>query len=142
VYGDTIKLRYTKTKTLLGIDIGRAPRLEPSAKRVVMHSEDGAPVRFRVMPRFMSLAEGNTVCYGDSIQAPRPPRPAPHRAPTAPPPPRHPRQTTSRAHAAAAAARAQLISVDYPSESLHASTGFMTTGIGVVHEVRVRQWRR
>jgi len=101
VYGDTIKLRYTKTKTLLGIDIGRAPRLEPSAKRVVMHSEDGAPVRFRVMPRFMSLAEGNTVCYGDSIQAPRPPRPAPHRAPTAPHPPhaipdKRPRALTRR----------------------------------------------
>ena len=66
-YGDIIKLRHTKSKALLGIDIGRAPKLEPSAKRVVLHTRDSAPVRFRITPRFKSLAEGNNVCYGDSI---------------------------------------------------------------------------
>ncbi|KAJ1490984.1 hypothetical protein T484DRAFT_1776002, partial [Baffinella frigidus] len=97
-YGDLIKVRHSKTKGLLGIDIGRAPKLEPSAKKIVLHTRDSDPVRFRITPRFKSLAEGNTVCYGDSIA---------------------------------------LVSVDYPTESLHASEGFSSTPIGVVHEVNL-----
>ena len=66
-YGDSIQLRQPKSHGFLGVDIGQAPREEPTAKRIVLHTSRGRPVAFRIMPRFRYLVEGHTVCHGDRI---------------------------------------------------------------------------
>ena len=66
-YGDTIQLRQPKSDGSLGVDIGQAPREEPTAKKIVLHTNRGRPVAFRIMPRFKFLVEGHTVCHADRI---------------------------------------------------------------------------
>ena len=66
-YGDRIQLKQPKSQGFLGIDIGQAPREEPTAKRIVLHASRGRPVAFRIMPRFKYLVEGHTVCHQDRI---------------------------------------------------------------------------
>lgn len=66
-FGETIRLRQIKSQAYLGVDIGQAPRSDPTSKMVVLHHVPGKAVGFRIMPRFGYLVEGHTVCFGDSV---------------------------------------------------------------------------
>ena len=71
MYGESIQLRHVKRQALLGIDASQAPKIESSAKKIVLSPENdvktSAMVQFKILPRFRYLAEGNAVCYGDNI---------------------------------------------------------------------------
>ena len=66
-YGDQIRLKHTERQAFLGVDVSQAPRMESSAKRIFLTSDPHAFVKFKIMPRFRYLSEGNTVCFGDNI---------------------------------------------------------------------------
>ena len=66
-YGDQIRLKHTERQAFLGIDVSQAPRIESSAKRIYLTSDPYAYVKFKIIPRFRYLTEGNTVCFGDNV---------------------------------------------------------------------------
>ncbi len=66
-YGDHLRLKHTERQAFLRVDISQAPKIKSSTKRIYLSVDQHDLVKFKILPQFCYLTEGNTVCFGDSF---------------------------------------------------------------------------